>query len=155
LFGQANITEAVPAHVKQGIGANLQPTLQKGSRYDLKDFTETRSAGRSLICDMSAPLEKLLAKIVSGGQTGADRAGLDWAIEHGIPHGGYCSMGRLAEDGPIPDRLPSHRDRLGVLADSQGVQGILQRKTERVPMNPKHRKTIEEGSGTAPVTRWS
>ena len=29
-------------------------------------------------------------KIVSGGQTGADRTGLDWAIKHGIPHGGWC-----------------------------------------------------------------
>lgn len=40
--------------------------------------------------------------IVSGGQTGADRAALDFAIEHGIPHGGWCPRGRLAEDGPIP-----------------------------------------------------
>ncbi len=40
-------------------------------------------------------------KIISGGQTGADRAGLDWAIKHGIPHGGWCPKGRKAEDGPI------------------------------------------------------
>ena len=43
-----------------------------------------------------------IIKIVSGGQTGADRAGLDWAIAHGIPHGGWCPTGRLAEDGTIP-----------------------------------------------------
>lgn len=43
-------------------------------------------------------------RIVSGGQTGADRAGLDWAIRHGIPHGGWCPKGRKAEDGPIDDR---------------------------------------------------
>lgn len=48
----------------------------------------------------------LLAKIVSGGQTGADRAALDWAIAHGIPTGGWCPRGRRAEDGPIPDRYP-------------------------------------------------
>jgi hypothetical protein len=42
-----------------------------------------------------------ILRIISGGQTGADRAGLDWAIAHGIPHGGYCPKGRLAEDGPI------------------------------------------------------
>ncbi len=42
-------------------------------------------------------------KIVSGGQTGADRAALDWAIGHRIPHGGWCPAGRLAEDGPIRD----------------------------------------------------
>lgn len=41
-------------------------------------------------------------KIVSGGQTGADRAALDFAIEHDIPHGGWCPRGRLAEDGSIP-----------------------------------------------------
>jgi hypothetical protein len=43
-------------------------------------------------------------QIVSGGQTGADRAALDFAIEHGIPHGGWCPKGRLAEDGPIDAR---------------------------------------------------
>lgn len=45
-----------------------------------------------------------LVKIVSGGQTGADRAALDWAIDHYFPHGGWCPVGRLAEDGAIPDR---------------------------------------------------
>jgi hypothetical protein len=40
-------------------------------------------------------------KIVSGGQTGADRAALDFAIAHGIPHGGWCPEGRKAEDGSI------------------------------------------------------
>jgi hypothetical protein len=43
-------------------------------------------------------------KIISGGQTGADRAALDFAISHGIEHGGYCPNGRRAEDGPIPDQ---------------------------------------------------
>lgn len=38
----------------------------------------------------------VLSKIVSGGQTGADRAALDFAIEHGIPHGGWCPKGRKA-----------------------------------------------------------
>ena len=43
-----------------------------------------------------------LTKIISGGQTGADRAALDWAIAHGIPYGGWCPAGRMAEDGVIP-----------------------------------------------------
>ena len=43
-------------------------------------------------------------KIISGGQTGAGGAALDFAIEHGIPHGGWCPKGRLAEDGPIDPR---------------------------------------------------
>lgn len=42
--------------------------------------------------------------IISGGQTGADRAALDFAIAHGIPHGGWCPLGRRAEDGVIPSR---------------------------------------------------
>jgi hypothetical protein len=44
----------------------------------------------------------VIVKIVSGGQTGADRAALDWAIAHGMPHGGWCPAGRRAEDGPLP-----------------------------------------------------
>jgi hypothetical protein len=43
-------------------------------------------------------------KIISGGQTGVDRGTLDAAIALGIPHGGWCPSGRLAEDGRIPDR---------------------------------------------------
>jgi len=43
-------------------------------------------------------------KIVSGGQTGVDRAALDWAIAHGVRHGGWCPKGRRAEDGIIPRR---------------------------------------------------
>jgi hypothetical protein len=43
-----------------------------------------------------------VSKIISGGQTGADRAALDFAIEHGIPCGGWCPKGRRSEDGPIP-----------------------------------------------------
>lgn len=47
------------------------------------------------------PRQFLPTRIVSGGQTGVDRAALDFAREHGIPHGGWCPRGRLAEDGPI------------------------------------------------------
>jgi hypothetical protein len=47
-----------------------------------------------------------LRKIVSGGQTGADRAGLDAAIKAGLPVGGYCPKGRLAEDGTVPEHYP-------------------------------------------------
>jgi len=43
-----------------------------------------------------------IAKIISGGQTGVDRAALDVAIQLGIPHGGWCPRGRRSEDGCIP-----------------------------------------------------
>lgn len=43
--------------------------------------------------------------IISAGQTGAHQAALDWAIGRSLPHDGHCPQGRLAEDGPIPDRF--------------------------------------------------
>ena len=45
-------------------------------------------------------------KIISGGQTGVDRAALDAAIELGITCGGRCPKGRASEEGPIPERYP-------------------------------------------------
>jgi hypothetical protein len=42
---------------------------------------------------------RVLQMIVSGGQTGVDRAALDVALELGIPCGGWCPKGRLAVDG--------------------------------------------------------
>ncbi len=45
-----------------------------------------------------------LRRVVSGGQTGVDRAALDWAIHHRIAHGGWCPKGRVSVDGPIPLR---------------------------------------------------
>jgi hypothetical protein len=41
-------------------------------------------------------------RVVSGGQTGVDRGGLEAAMALGIEHGGWCPLGRLAEDGKIP-----------------------------------------------------
>jgi hypothetical protein len=46
----------------------------------------------------------MLRRIISGGQTGADRAGLDFAIHVGLEHGGYVPKGRKAEDGKIAER---------------------------------------------------
>ncbi|HKA15952.1 MAG TPA: putative molybdenum carrier protein [Myxococcota bacterium] len=45
----------------------------------------------------------MLNKIVSGGQTGVDRAALDFALANGIRIGGWVPKGRLAEDGRIPE----------------------------------------------------
>lgn len=46
-------------------------------------------------------------KIVSGGQTGADRAALDFALENGIATNGYVPKGRVAEDGEISPKYPN------------------------------------------------
>lgn len=45
-------------------------------------------------------------KVISGGQTGVDRAALDVALELGVPTGGWCPKGRKAEDGPLDPRYP-------------------------------------------------
>ena len=45
-----------------------------------------------------------ITQLISGGQTGADRGGLEAALYCKVPHGGWCPKGRLAEDGPIPDK---------------------------------------------------
>jgi len=45
-----------------------------------------------------------IKRIVSGGQTGVDRGALDAAIAAGVAHGGWCPLGRRAEDGRIPDQ---------------------------------------------------
>jgi predicted Rossmann-fold nucleotide-binding protein len=48
----------------------------------------------------------LTLKIISGGQTGVDRAALDAALESGVSVGGWCPEGRKAEDGPIAEKYP-------------------------------------------------
>lgn len=45
-------------------------------------------------------------EVISGGQTGVDRGALDAALDAGVPCGGWCPRGRVAEDGRIPERYP-------------------------------------------------
>lgn len=83
-------------------------------------------------------------KVVSGGQTGADRAALDTALRLGVAHGGWCPRGGLAEDLPTPPGLlslypglseapapePDVRTRLNV-RDSDGTL-VLTRRPARL-----------------------
>ena len=48
----------------------------------------------------------MLERIISGGQTGADRGGLDAAIELGIPHGGWCPKGRRVSASTVIEGAP-------------------------------------------------
>jgi hypothetical protein len=76
----------------------------------------------------------MLRKIVSGGQTGADRAALDVALAWQVPIGGWVPKGRAAEDGKLPDRYT----------------GISEAETD----NPEERtrKNVEESDGTLIVS---
>lgn len=76
------------------------------------------------------PISRQVTRIVSGGQTGADRAALDWAIRHGIPHGGWCPPRRQAEDGVIDARyqlqeLPSGGYRQRTRKNVEDSDGTL------------------------------
>ena len=46
----------------------------------------------------------MIKKIISGGQSGADRAALDFALKYYKPHGGWIPKGRITEDGPLPNK---------------------------------------------------
>lgn len=54
----------------------------------------------------------MIARILSGGQSGADRAALDWAIAKGVPWGGWCPAGGWAEDLTEPPGLLARYPRL-------------------------------------------
>lgn len=95
----------------------------------------------------------MIKRLISGGQTGVDRAALDVALALGIPCGGWCPKGRRSEDGVIPDRYPltetkteryESRTELNV-RDSDGTLvlniGVLEGGTAyTVSMAEKHNK---------------
>lgn len=69
-------------------------------------------------------------KIISGGQSGVDRAALDFAIRHDIPHGGFCPKGRRAEDGVLPARYKLTETESSIYAQRtamnvQDADGVL------------------------------
>ena len=85
--------------------------------------------GVARIGTLKQRVSQRLRKIISGGQTGADRAGLDFAIETGLEHGGYVPSGRNAEDGRIDDRYK-----------------LVELTTSSYPA--RTRRNIEESDGT-------
>lgn len=66
-----------------------------------RELLAARDAARA-----SASPRRLPVRLVSGGQTGVDRAALDLALELGLGVGGWCPKGRRAADGEIPARYP-------------------------------------------------
>ena len=75
-----------------------------------------------------------LGRIVSGGQSGADRAALDWAIRHDVPYGGWCPLGGLAEDLTEPP---------GLLADYPRL-----RETSRPDVDDRTTLNVRDSDGT-------
>jgi hypothetical protein len=72
----------------------------------------------------------MLKTLLSGGQTGVDRAVLDVALARGLTVGGGCPGGRGAEDGMTPDRYPltetpERNDRAGARRDAKECDGTL------------------------------
>ncbi len=80
-----------------------------------------------------------VARIVSGGQTGVDRAVLDFALKHGVDYTGFVPRGRRAEDAPIPLRyaglveLPSRSYRTRTIRNVRASDGVLLIFAARTP----------------------
>lgn len=83
-------------------------TLQRKEKVeeDLYFAKRDRELVKRLHDQQTRPQVGAAIVVVSGGQTGVDRAALDAALRLGLPVGGWCPKGRRAEDGPIADRYP-------------------------------------------------
>jgi hypothetical protein len=106
------------------IGWNGWPRRQSQTK-----MRQSRGGVVQINCNGEVMLVEMLRKIISGGQTGADRAGLDFAIHAGLKHGGYVPRGRKAEDGRIDERY-----------------NLAELSTSSYPA--RTRKNIEESDGT-------
>lgn len=94
-----------------------------------------------------------IRKLVSGGQTGVDRAALDFAIEHGLPYGGWVPKGGRAEDMPNPPGLlaiyPELREHASRDWAPRTEQNIINSSATLVIVNALHKM----GPGTALTIR--
>jgi len=72
-----------------------------GGEEDKRNFGKRRKSKR--IIRSAIRIEPMIERIISGGQTGADRAALDVAIKLGISYGGWIPKGRITEEGPLPE----------------------------------------------------
>jgi hypothetical protein len=113
-----------------------------------------------------------MISIVSGGQTGVDRAALDVAMERGMAAGGWCPAGRRAEDGPIspvyplretPSADPAQRTEWNVrdshgtlllVTDAASAGTELTREAARTLGRPLHLSRLDAVPGVDHFRRW-
>lgn len=82
-----------------------------------------------------------LLKIISGGQTGVDRAALRVAMSLKIEHGGWCPPGRESEDGPIDEKFQ--------------LKETPQERSNKAPEIPRSLRTewnVRDSNGTLILT---
>ncbi|HSX66003.1 putative molybdenum carrier protein [Nocardioides sp.] len=84
-----------------------------------------------------------VARIVSGGQSGVDRAALDVALRLGIPYAGWCPAGGWAEDLPVP---PGVRRRFPLLREAGSADGD---ERTRLNVHDSDATLVLAGAGTA------
>jgi hypothetical protein len=99
------VGRGIPASLAQGPSDNVGST---SFSFDALQALGERLAMKETQYFNTPPLHHSSCRItiVSGGQTGADRAALAWALKHNLPCGGWCPKGRKAEDGPIDSKYP-------------------------------------------------
>ena len=104
-LNHARVGRGIPASLAQGPSDNVGST---SFSFDAFLALGERLAMKKTQYSNTPPLHHSSCRItiVSGGQTGADRAALDWALAHGVECGGWCPKGRKAEDGPIDPKYP-------------------------------------------------
>jgi len=95
-----------------------------------------------------------IERIVSGGQTGADRAALDWAIFRDVPHGGWCPKGRKAEDGTIPASYEPARVLLDFINSNEiAVLNVAGSRGSKEPeVSAFVKRVLEEALFSAPAS---
>ena len=85
-FGTSKHYTASPHRVRRG-----NPAPRLSTVFELRM--------QEVVAAAPSPPKRRELTIRSGGQTGADRAALDWAVAHGVTYGGWCPRGHRCEDG--------------------------------------------------------
>ena len=97
----------------------------------------------------------MLQKIISGGQTGVDRAALDAAIKMGVNHGGWIPKGRKTEDGYFQTKGERYISHPGQEKDSMKKQLHARIVLQRANRRKTDLKSVEKIIDFALANAWS